>query len=63
MLPWFGGPVKQKTTKIQLGRIQRMACLALTGAMTSTPYCSNGGAFESDSARAVDHGGGEDGTL
>ena len=23
----------QKTTKIQLGRIQRMACLAITGAM------------------------------
>jgi hypothetical protein len=27
----------QKTTKIQLGRIQRMACLAITGAMKSTP--------------------------
>jgi hypothetical protein len=29
--------VKQKTTKIHLGRIQRMACLAITGAMKSTP--------------------------
>jgi ribonuclease HI len=29
--------VKQKTTKIQLGRLQRMACLAITGAMKSTP--------------------------
>jgi hypothetical protein len=29
--------VKEKTTKIQLGRIQRMACLAITGAMKSTP--------------------------
>jgi hypothetical protein len=29
--------VMQKTTKIQLGRIQRMACLAVTGAMKSTP--------------------------
>jgi hypothetical protein len=28
--------VKQKITKIQLGRIQRMACLAITGAMEST---------------------------
>jgi hypothetical protein len=28
--------VKQRTTKIQLGRIQRMACLAITGAMKST---------------------------
>ena len=27
----------QKTTKIQLGRIQRMAYLAITGAMKSTP--------------------------
>ena len=27
----------QKTTKIQLGRIQRMACLAITGVMKSTP--------------------------
>jgi hypothetical protein len=29
--------VKQKTTKLQLGRIQRMACLTITGAMKSTP--------------------------
>ena len=29
--------VIQKTTKTQLGRIQRMACLAITGAMKSTP--------------------------
>jgi hypothetical protein len=29
--------VKQKTTKIQLGRVQRIACLAITGAMKSTP--------------------------
>jgi len=29
--------VMQKTTKIQLGRIQRMASLAITGAMKSTP--------------------------
>jgi hypothetical protein len=29
--------VTQKTTKTQLGRIQRMACLAITGAMKSTP--------------------------
>jgi ribonuclease HI len=27
----------QKTTKIQLGRIQRIACLVITGAMKSTP--------------------------
>ena len=27
----------QKTTKTQLGRIQRMACLAITGAMKSAP--------------------------
>jgi hypothetical protein len=54
---------KQKTTKNQLGRIQRTACLAIIGAMTSTPHCSNGGASESDSIRSVDHGRGEDGTL
>jgi hypothetical protein len=35
-LVWWS-KVKQKTTKIQLGRIQRMACLAITGAMKSTP--------------------------
>jgi hypothetical protein len=29
--------VMQKTTKIKLGRIQRMACLAIMGAMKSTP--------------------------
>ena len=29
--------VMQKTTKIQLGRIQRMVCLAITEAMRSTP--------------------------
>jgi hypothetical protein len=29
--------VMQTTTKIQLGRTQRMACLAITGAMKSTP--------------------------
>jgi ribonuclease HI len=29
--------VKQKTTKIQLGRIQRTTCLAIMGAMKSTP--------------------------
>ena len=29
--------VMQKTTKNQLGRIQRMACLTITGAMKSTP--------------------------
>jgi hypothetical protein len=28
---------KQKTTKMQLCRIQRMACLAITGAMKLTP--------------------------
>jgi hypothetical protein len=27
------------------------------------PYCSNGGASESDSARSIDYSGGEDGTL
>jgi hypothetical protein len=27
----------QKATKVQLGRIQRMVCLAITGAMKSTP--------------------------
>jgi len=27
----------QKTTKTQLGRIQRMACLVIMGAMKSTP--------------------------
>jgi hypothetical protein len=29
--------VKQKTTKIQLGRIQRMVCPAIMGAMKLTP--------------------------
>ena len=29
--------VKQKSTKTQLGRIQRMACLAIAGAMKLTP--------------------------
>jgi hypothetical protein len=31
---------KQKTTKMQLGRIQRMAYLAITGAMKSTPIAA-----------------------
>jgi hypothetical protein len=29
--------VTHKNTKTQLGRIQRMACLAITGAMKTTP--------------------------
>jgi hypothetical protein len=29
--------VKQKSTKIQLGKVKRVACLAITGAMKSTP--------------------------
>jgi hypothetical protein len=33
----WGSKVMQKTTKTQLGRIQRMACLAIMGAMKSTP--------------------------
>ena len=37
MVPWSGGPRSYKTTKTLLGRIQRMACLAITGAMNSTP--------------------------
>jgi hypothetical protein len=38
MLPSSGGPkVKQKTTKIQLGRNQRIAYLAIMRAMKSTP--------------------------
>jgi hypothetical protein len=37
MVPWYGGPrLCKETTKIQLGRIQRMACLAIKGAMKST---------------------------
>jgi len=32
--------VTYKITKIKLGRIQRMACLAITGAMKSTPTAS-----------------------
>jgi len=35
-LVWWS-KVTQKTTKIQLGRIQRMACIAITRAMKSTP--------------------------
>jgi hypothetical protein len=35
-LDWWP-KVKKKTTKIHLGRIQRMACLTITGAMKSTP--------------------------
>jgi hypothetical protein len=34
-LVWWS-KVRQKTTKIQLGGIQRMACLAITGAMKSS---------------------------
>jgi ribonuclease HI len=35
-LVWWS-KVMQKTTKVQLGRIQRMACLAITGAMKLSP--------------------------
>ena len=35
-LAWWSKAM-QKTTKTQLGRIQKMACLAITGAMKSTP--------------------------
>ena len=55
--------VMQQTTKNQLGRIQRMACLRIKGAMKLTPNCINRDVSESDSARFPDHGGGEDDTL
>jgi hypothetical protein len=35
MVPWSGGP--RSHTKTEIGRIQRMACLVITGAMKSTP--------------------------
>jgi hypothetical protein len=35
-LVWWS-EVMQKTTKMQLGKIQRIACLAITGAMKLTP--------------------------
>ena len=61
MQPWFGGPrLSKKITKTQLGRIQIMACLAITGAVKST---SNGSVTDSDCTRPVDNGGGEDGTI
>ena len=38
MVPWYGDPRScKKSAKIQLGRIERMASLAITGAMISTP--------------------------
>jgi hypothetical protein len=38
MVLWSGGPrLYRKTQKTQLSRIQRMACLAITGAMKTTP--------------------------
>ena len=36
-LVWWPKVMQKKPTKIQLGRIQRMACLAIMGAMKSTP--------------------------
>jgi hypothetical protein len=36
-LVWWPKVKQQRTAKIQLGRIQRMACLAITGPMKSTP--------------------------
>jgi hypothetical protein len=38
-LVWWS-KVMQITTKIQLGRIQRMACLAIMGAMKLTPIAA-----------------------
>jgi len=38
-LVWWSKAM-QKTTKTQLGMIQRMACLAITGAMKSTPIAA-----------------------
>jgi len=52
----------QKTTKTKLGRIQRMACLAITGAMKLTPTT----AMEtpgSDSVGFGNSGGAKDDTL
>jgi hypothetical protein len=37
MQPWFGAPRLSQKAKIQLGRIQRMVCLAITEAKKSTP--------------------------
>jgi len=55
--------VTQKITKIKLGRIQRMACLAITGAMKSTPTAAMEMLMNLTPAGSTDHGGGEDGTL
>ncbi len=55
VLVWWPN-VMQKTTKNQLGNIQRMVCLTITGAMNSSPNCSNSDASETDSVRSVDHG-------
>jgi hypothetical protein len=52
----------QKTTKIQLGRIQRMACLAITGAMKLTPVAAVEMLLNL-TVGSADHGRGEDGTL
>jgi hypothetical protein len=51
--------VKQKTTKIQLGRIQSMACIAITGAMKSTPTAAVEVPPVFYSAGSTDHGGGK----
>jgi hypothetical protein len=37
MVPWYGGPKSCKKPPKQLGRIQRLASLAIAGGMKSTP--------------------------
>jgi len=52
-----------KTTKTQIGRIQKNGLSSYYWGYEIEHYCSNGDAFESDSFGSGDHGGGEDGIL
>jgi hypothetical protein len=58
--------VDQGQAKNYLNSIREDSKIGLSsyyGDYEINPYCSNGGALESDSIGSVDHGGGEDGTL
>jgi len=42
MAPWFGGQGKIQISRMELNKLQRLACLAITWAMRTTPTAPMG---------------------
>jgi hypothetical protein len=63
MAPWYGGPRSDKNYYNSIRQDSKNGPSSYYGGSEIDPYCSSGGALESDSVGSADHGEGEDGTL